>query len=468
MMSNNKHIAVFLFVFIVVSSTTSAKTVFVSSSMGDDTNIGNEIAPLLSISKALNQADTVLLKAGDIFYGNYFLNKKYLGRYGKGTNPIIKGYKRIVSPNWEKVSYNIWRISLAQNNYSGCCILGSSLLNNIGCIHEYDIDVIHGHKVQYKSQLKENWDIWQTEHYSSDMDPSNLDFLYLYYDGNPNLLKLEFSIGECAISMRYSTIERVNFEGFGFGISVVLSDNIVRGCKIDAIGGTALLTSKDFVLHGNGISLYFGQYSVANCIVEGNYISRCYDCGLCLQGTATNGSNGINVLFRDNYVTNCCQGIENFSQSNNGPFENCVASNNYFVNNGISGFGYPSSRFKHCQVLENNTKGPKGFSYLNNIFISGNFYCVATYEKRNYTSSLFVNNICYLSPNQFIIADYYGIEDVIRVGKKRLFDFSNKRLIEIYRELTNDSSTKFHIVSESHIRRLSKRYLVEYMSKHNY
>lgn len=468
MLLSNKHFAFLFFCLITFSSFTSAKTIFVSSTTGDDGNKGDETAPLLTISKALKQADTILLKAGDCFYGNYFLNKKYLGRYGNGANPTIKGYKRIMIPNWVKVSDNIWRINLIENNFSGCVIDGSSLLNNIGCIHEYDKDVIHGRKVQYVAQLKNNWDIWQTEHYSIDMDPSSLDYLYMYYEGNPNLLKLEFAIGECAISMRYSTIECVNFEGFGFGISVVLSDNIIRGCKIDAIGGMALLSAKDFVLHGNGISLYFGQYNVANCIVEGNYISRCYDCGLCLQGTATNDSNGINVVFRDNLVTKCCQGLENFSESTSTLFDNCVAQNNYFINNGESGFGYPDTRFKHCQILENNTKGPKGFVYINNIFIDGNFYCAATYEKRNYTSSVFENNICYLSPNQFIISDYYGKEDVVYVVKDSFFKCDNIQRINNYRDLTNDFSTKFNIASENRLRRLSQKKISEYMSVHKF
>lgn len=468
MLLSNKHFAILFFCLITFSSFTSAKTIFVSSTTGDDGNKGNETAPLSTISKALKQADTILLKAGDCFYGNYFLNKKYLGRYGNGTNPTIKGYKRILSPNWENVSDNIWRISLVQDNFSGCVIEGPSLLNNIGCIHEYDKDIIHGRKVQYISQLHDNWDIWQTDYYSTDMDPSKLDFLYMYYEGNPNQLNLEFAIGESAISMRYSTIECVNFEGFGFGISVVLSDNIIRGCKIDAIGGMVLLSAKDFVLHGNGISLYFGQYNVANCIVEGNYISRCYDCGLCLQGTATNSSNGINIIFRDNLVTKCCQGLENFSESDSAPFENCVAQNNFFVSNGESGFGYPDNRFKHCHVLENNTKGAKGFMYLNNVFIDGNFYCSATYEKGNYYSSFFENNTCYLSPNQFVLSDYYGKEDVIRVVKKGIFNSDNNSSIVAYRNMTKDYSTKFKVVGENRLRQLCEQKISRYLSVHKF
>ena len=456
-----------LFVIIIFScGTLHARTMYVSSN-GSDFNDGTMMMPLKSLDLAVAKADTILLKAGDVFYGYYKLSRQYLGRYGSGPNPVIRGYKRIKYPNWEKVSDNIWRINLAQDNYTGV-ITGSSILNNIGCIHEYDKDLIHGRKVQYMHEMKQNWDIWQAEEYSKDMDPSLLDECYLYLDMDPNELFLEFAIGECAISMRYSTIENVNFEGFGFGISVVLGDSVVRGCKIDAIGGMALLTAREFVLHGNGICLYFGDYSVKNCIIEGNFISRCYDCGLCLYGTGNKGSNGIDIVFRDNLVTQCCQGIENSSKSTITRYINCIAENNFFVSNGTSGFGYPGARFKHSQILENNVNGPKGFHYTNNLFVDGNFYCAATYEQDNFFSSIFDNNICYLSPEQFLIGDYYGKKTVLRIDNKLFRGSVNSNRVARYRAMTKDLDTKFVIVNKRHNRKIGKQTIAKYLKNHSY
>lgn len=446
-----------------------SKTVFVSSSSGDDHNPGTEQKPLRSIEHALSVGDSLRLKAGDVFYGAYRLNKRYLGRYGSGPNPRICGYRRIVNPSWERVENNIWRLSLTQSSFSGFEVKGSSLLNNIGCIHEFDKDLIHGHKVHYYSQLKENWDIWQTESYSAEMDPTLFDYVFLYYEGDPNSLQLEFAVGSHAFQIRYSTIDSINIEGYGFGISIVLGRCTVRNCRIDAIGGMILLTSSRYALQGNGISLYFGDYSVKDCIIEGNYITRCYDCGLCIQGTGNKGSTASNIVLRDNLVTHCCQGIENFSASRTVPFDNCVARDNMFINNGESGFGYPKERFKHCQILENNTRGPKGFQYIGNVFINGNFYCAATYEKENYRSSVFVQNRCFLSPDQFIISDYYGDKDVVRVLNSGLFSRAqNSRQMDIYRSLTGDFSTKFYFVSESRNDKLSRRIIDDFLKTHTY
>ncbi len=446
-----------------------SKTIFVSTSLGDDNNSGSEISPLKSIDLAIQKADSVRLKAGDIFYGSYILNKKYLGRYGEGENPKVCGYRRLVIPKWIQVEPNIWSLSLIEDNYTGCVVQEPSLLNNIGCIHEYDTDLIHGRKVKLYSQLKENWDMWQTDSYSTTMDPNSLNNLYLYYSGNPNKLQLEFAIGTYAFQIRYSTIENVNIEGYGFGVSILLGDCVVRNCRIDAIGGMVLLSQSAYALEGNGISLYFGSYSVKDCLIEGNYISRCYDCGLCVQGTGNNGSNASNIILRDNLITQCCQGIENFSESKTYFFDNCIACGNYFVANGESGFGYPIERFKHCQILENNTKGPKGFKYVENLFVDGNFYCAATYEKNNYESSVFTNNECYMAPGQYVISDYYGKEDVIRVLNNGLLNRSkNKILIKSYSSMTKDSSTNFHIINCERLEKKSRKVIRDYLKYHSY
>lgn len=90
-----------------------ARTIYVSTSAGNDKNTGFDINyPTKDIRTAVTKADTILLKAGDVFYlSGLSLYGKVLSKYGEGTNPTICGYKRIIEPRWEKTDENMWRFS---------------------------------------------------------------------------------------------------------------------------------------------------------------------------------------------------------------------------------------------------------------------------------------------------------------------------------------------------------------------
>ena len=64
---------------VMLPGITDAKVIHVSSSLGNDKNPGTESLPMKTIEQALSKCDSVLLRAGDVFYGTYTLNKKYLG-----------------------------------------------------------------------------------------------------------------------------------------------------------------------------------------------------------------------------------------------------------------------------------------------------------------------------------------------------------------------------------------------------
>ena len=70
------------------------RTIYVSSSEGLTGNSGdNVLRPIADIRKAINEADTILLKAGDVFFeGGLQLSGKMLSRYGQGVNPTICGF----------------------------------------------------------------------------------------------------------------------------------------------------------------------------------------------------------------------------------------------------------------------------------------------------------------------------------------------------------------------------------------
>ena len=458
---NKIFLSIVFFLWFFQFSCIATEVVYVSSTLGDDSYNGlSEATPFKTIKKALRVSCDIRLKAGDTFFENIELNQKYISRYGQGPNPVICGYKRIITPKWEKVDSNIWRISLKEGNYSGFIVEGSSLSNNIGCIHEYDKDLIHGRKVQYKTELKENWDIWQTERFDKQLPHSEFDWLYLYYSDDPNELNIEFSVSNTAISVITSTIDCIDIKGFGFGLSC-WSGTKVRNCSIDAIGGIIQIGAPRYTCYGNGIEFYVNR-NISNCIVENCTISRCYDCGVTIQASDCGKATPSNIIIRNNLIYNCCQGWEDFLRNDdNVVYENCIFENNILLNNGnTSGFGYPESRFKYCHILGNNSSGNKGMIIRNNIFVGGNYFCGGSYNGE-YKSNIWEGNKCYIKRGDYIIGGYFGKEDVIRIpidrGSFQSILEATKESVKRYRELTGDMTTQFVVKSEKWINRKAKK-----------
>lgn len=435
-----------------IATNLSAKTVFVSSSMGNDANIGVSVdRPLKTINKALTIADTLLLKSGDVFYGSFTANDKYIDRYGEGNRPVVCGYKRIIEPNWEHVEGYVWRLKLTDSNFIGIQTPQSSTLNNIGCIHDWKNDKVHGRKMQYRKDLKQDWDFWQSEEFASQkVAPTEFDTLYMYCSKNPNKMQLELSTGSNGIVASGTALNNITIVGFGKHGIAGGTRTIIRNCRIDAIGGSTQLGHKTFASLGNGIEYYISK-DKENCVVKGCYITRCYDCGITIQGSDKGKATPRNFLIEDNLVTNCCQGWEDFLRNDDDVvYENCVVRNNLFIDNGeTSGFAYPESRFKYCQVLGNNFKGDKGLVLENNIFVNGNYYCTMPYQKK-YMSHVWKNNHCYIMRGDFLLSNYTGTADVIRVPveKKDYYSLSEatETAINQYRDKTGDKTTAFHIL----------------------
>ena len=464
-LKRNHFFIVTLLILILFSQKGESNTLYVSSSLGYDSNDGlSERTPLKTLTEAFRKgpSDTILLKAGDIFYREetFILGTK-LGKYGKGANPVLCGYKRIIKPNWERVSDNIWKLDLLQNNFSGVQVLESSLANNIGCIHEYDKDIIHGRKLPNIDQLERDWDMCQLE-IKGPMKTNYYDVLYLYYSGNPNSLKLELSTGKISVTIRNGTIENVNVIGYGFGIFAG-SNAIIKGCHIDAIGGRSNYTG-NFVCDGNAINIWiYDDKDTENTLVEDCYISRVYDSGVCLSGLDGSNTTARNVIIKKNLITYCCQGWEDFLR-NNPPsyYDNCVFENNVVVFSGESGFGYPQSRFKYCHVLSNNYKGDKKMVFRNNTFIGGNYHCNGGFND-TYTTNIWENNLCYITEDNYLLGNYMGTKNVIRVGKDNRL--SN---IDSYRQLTGDKTTRFKIKKNCSVRRIGRKAIKSFLRKHSY
>ena len=438
------------------------KRVYVSSSSGNDFNNGfSENTPKRTIKEALRVGDTLLLKCGDVFYENIEINGGKLSSYGTGSRPIISGYRRLSSVRWELVGESLWRIKLSDNGFVGYDTSESPKLNNIGCFHEYDSDLIHGRRVQYRNELLEDWDFWQTDHYGSrQIKDGDYDCLYLFLEQDPNQLNLEYSVGTYAARIRDGIIDGIRFEGFGFGISAS-TKSIIRNCEVDAIGGMQFNSNEVFCSYGNGIEFWVGN-DIEDCLVENNIVSRCYDSGITIQGSNSKKATPRNIIIRNNTIYDCCQAWEDFLRNDDDVvYVNCVFERNTILNSGkTAGFGYPKSRKKYCHVLGNNDKGNKGMIIRKNTFVGGNFYCSGAFAGE-YKSNIWQNNICIIKRGDYLLSNYQGTKDVIRIpvdkgGFKTLKAATNDAIIR-YRKLTGDSTTTFKIKQDSVINRKIKK-----------
>lgn len=440
--------------------------VYVSSSYGSDFNTGKTREdPLKTIGNAVSKGDTICLAAGDIFYEYVVLRNQVLTRFGEGGNPELNGFRYITGSPWTLVDHNIWKINLTVLNSTGYNVSGTSELNNVGCFYEPDKDLIHGKKCPKLSDLQTDWDFFQADIMTYHRNGNKcFDCLYLYFAGDPNLLNLAISVGShYGITLHDSSVEQVNVKGFGTGGITVYGKSNVRNCKIDLVGGSMMLNGDVTTSLGNGIDFWVGK-DAYDCVIEGNYISRAFDCGGSIQAHNGGQATPKNISFRDNLISHCCQGWEDFLVNDpNVMYENCRFENNIVVYSGDSGFGYPDQRVKYCNVLGDNYAGDRGMIIRKNVFIGGNYYCSSSYNGK-YHSNKWDGNIHYVYRGAYILSNYFGTKDVLRIP----LSGSPKDVIAHYRELTNDYSTSFRVRSQTRIDTISNKAIRKYLNSHKY
>ena len=450
--------------------------IFVSSSEGDDHNSGlNERFPVKSIGKALTLGDTILLKANDVFYEYVIMYNQFMSRYGDGDDPEINGLRQLRGRPWEKNGENVWCINLTTAKDAGYRITGTTELNNVGCFYFENKDELRGRKCWKKEDMHEDWDFFQSDVAAyHKRGNSCFDSLFLYYRGNPNDVQMAISVGShYGIKLYDSSVEHVRVIGFGTGGINLFGSSNVRNCRVDIIGGSMMLGGDANTCLGNGID-FFVSSDAHDCIIENNYISRCYDCGGSIQGERSGQATPKNIIYRNNLIANCCQGWEDFLRNDkNVMFENCVFENNTVLNIGkTTGFSYPKIRFKYCHVLGNNYEGDRGMIIRNNTFVGGNFYCSGAFNGK-YTSNVWIGNVCYIKRGDYILSNYWGTKDVIRIptekGNFNSLSEATADAIKRYREMTGDVSTRFVIKNERTINRrinkLIKKYQNNYLNK---
>lgn len=441
---------------------------YVSSSEGKDSNEGTIDSPLKTLQIAADfGVDTILLKAGDIFYENMTLDGKIVDKYGEGAKPALYGVKIPHKGDWEngilkegrwiRGKSTVWRINLGLDDvqYDGFKTGGSSLLNNAGAIINLSTDNLNNcRKVPAYQDLNENFDFWQdcpTDNTGS-VTQRDFDFLYLYFDGNPNDFDFGISMGTHAVSLRNGELRNINIKYWGFGI--VFRDNvIISDCDIDGIGGHIILGDRKWGLLGNGLESWITPPIRQNCLIENCTVSRTFDCGATIQGYNYQKSiKAKNIIFRNNTFHNCCQSFEEFLR---GPdeddvYSNCIVENNLSVDAGIdTGFRYYDRRYKRCHFLSNSVYRNTNLIIRNNTAINGNYYCAGAYDKK-YRQIQWTGNTCQIKRGQDLLGNYNGTKDVIQVpldkGFFKSLEEATDSAISRYRHLTGDTTTQFIII----------------------
>lgn len=444
------------------------QTCYVSSSEGNDFNDGNANSPFKTLARALrSKADTILLKSGDVFYERMDLDGRIVDKYGIGEKPILYGVKIPTKGTWEngllenntwiKCKSNIWRINLSLDDkrYSGFKTNGASFLNNVGAVVNLATDDMNNcRKVPHYSDLIYNFDLWQDcpVEDTGSATPQDFNFLYMYFDGNPNEYDFGVTMATSAVSIQNGEVSNLNIKYWGFGI--IFKDNVrISHCNIDGIGGYIQRGYHVWVLLGNGIESWISQGVRHNCMIEYCNVSRTFDCGATIQGSSKQNSiRAENIIFRNNTFRNCCQSFEEFLR---GPedtdlYYNCIFENNLSVDAGINtGFRYYDNRYKKSHFLSNSNLRNTNLIIRNNLAINGNYYCAGAY-KELYRQAQWQDNTCKIKRGQDLIGNYNGTADVITVptekGKYNNLKEATDSAISQYRFLTGDLTTKFIII----------------------
>ena len=348
-------------------SNIKGKRIYVSSSMGSDSNDGlTAETPLKTLSKAssiVRADDVILLKRGDEFRGRITAKADVTyTAYGEGAKPVING-----SPK-NGADASMWSL-VHEDKESGALIwqYNDATMQDVGAIIFNDGE---GYAVKdvpyyldgkfyvkgsttipydYKTGLDHNFKFFHTA-------ASETGVLYLRCDnGNPGKIfdRIEFigmgSLIRVAANSNI-TIDNLCLKYSYFGISASTQKNLtVTNCEIGWIGGNVgSYNAKSGVptRAGNGIEVFGGcdGYIVDNC-----YIYQCYDAGVTQQVTAPTKGNihQDNIKYINNVITDCVYSIEYFLASDASRPTEIRAGDNFLIENNLlrrAGYGFGSSR----------------------------------------------------------------------------------------------------------------------------
>ncbi len=428
----------FAFVFPACVSNAETAKVYVSSSEGNDSNIGSIDSPLKTFAKIPRENAEIYLKRGDVFPEPLHNIKNCLvDAYGEGAKPIICGFKHLKNKNaWEKLDGDIWRLDLSKpENFDGYNTPDKSrklIFNNIGVIHDAATNTLHGHKVKSMADMKSDWDFFQSEIFlGKDVTPETFRYIYVKLPHSPSLnADLNFVPFQTGIqNARNCKIRNIAVRGFGRHGITGLSQSLVDNVDIDTIGGSVQINYKRWVRLGNGIEFWISDGSAGNnSTVQNCTISRTYDCGATIQGIGKKLPSPKSIKFLNNKFYHCRQAFEHFLTSEiPADYIDCEFSNNIAFEMGNNEFSSPEPRDMNILSYESANKSIK---------ISGNtFYGGGIYFGIAWSNNI-SNNICYVFDDTYLASSYKPKE----VPPIHIND------IESYRKRFNDYTSKIAVI----------------------
>lgn len=412
-----------------IKSLVDSKYVYVSSSEGDDSNLGiSSDKPVKTIAAAKTRQKDMKLRCGDVFFESVQLSNSSVSSYGNGAKPVVSGWKRLNGKNnknvWQQGCFvnnewvqrkgtNVWRLDMESLCFSGRTNLGK-YGNNVGLIMNNETKEIYGHKCQFVSKnsqvkgtnpqegsyLNRNFDFCQTSKRGNEGIVS-LDFryLYLYLDHDPGTLDLSFSTYPHGFSISNASVSNVRVEGFGCHGFSCGSDVKIMDCEIEYIGGSQQLGLPYWIRLGNGVEFYISK-TKKNCIVSNNKISYVFDCATTIQGADYKDAWAENIVFEKNRISHCRQAFEHFLNNYDSrtggmlDYVNCKFVKNVCINIGDNGFSSPEVR--DACILSYEKVADKNIDISNNVFFGSNFYYGKNVSKR------ITQNKIYLYEDQYV------------------------------------------------------------------
>lgn len=289
------------------------------SNAGDDSNDGlSQQSAWATVQKA-NSAlpgdrSIVLFRRGDTFYGEFSPPAGCeVGAYGRGAKPTLTLYKLLDKPSaWHEHSPGVWMIDLGSPDTHGGYNTTSDA--NIGFLL---VDQAVKPALKFDvSELHLPWD------FCCDRSSSTL---YVKASANPTTLASEIKAaprgdgsGAAIYCLEYSNnIHHIHVTGSGgHGIRGLGSGISIHDCLIDYIGGSILDIGDGHTRFGNGIESWI---NVSHWTIQNNEIAHVYDVAWTAQGNDPNDGpvSWEDLVLRDNYIHDCGQTVEFWSQSSN-------------------------------------------------------------------------------------------------------------------------------------------------------
>lgn len=432
----SRHIGIalfFVFFFCALSPTLAigprkepARTIYISSSTGNDDNPGTMQAPrrtIASLTKEERSGSTILLRRGDTFFeGIRNFSDCRIGAYGSGYAPLLCGFRILVKPKaWKKVKNlkNVWEIDLrTDKNFIGVDKSrewGEGTLYNIGCIYRPDADAIFGQMVAAPDSLLRDGQFFVSSVFRrADVKPDTFSILYLRSKKNPkDYGTLCFSTYLLGIdNATYCIIQDINVMGFAtHGAGGDLTGTHITHCGFDVIGGAVQLTFATRARFGNGVEAW--STGMRDMLVDYCTFSRTYDCATTIQASGPDAATAVNIKFLNNKMTHCRQAFEFFLFGKPGlSFQDCEFSGNIAYMMGDNGFSCPEPR--DADFLSWGPTSPP-------IPVRNNLLFGASYFYTENLNPLMGFNTVYIYPSQYLVEYPYRRDTPIPASDPSLY-----------------------------------------------